>query len=61
MARDIAGGAVQAGMAQDQVTWVKDNTQAISLLRQITDENSVILVKASRGMQMEEIVREIMG
>lgn len=61
MARDIAGGAVQAGMAQDKVTWVKDNKQAISLLRQITDENSVILVKASRGMQMEEIVREIMG
>ena len=48
-------------MAQDKVTWVKDNKQAISLLRQITDEDNVKVIKASRGMQMEEIVREIRG
>lgn len=59
LARDIAHGAITAGMPPDKVQWVSDNKQAIAVLRQILDENCVVLVKGSRGMQMEEIVREV--
>ena len=59
LARDIAHGAINAGMPAEKVIWVEDNREAIEVLKKKADENSVILVKASRGMQMEEIVREI--
>lgn len=59
LAKDIAHGAIAAGMPTDRVQWVSNNEQAIDVLRQILDENCVVLVKGSRGMQMEEIVREV--
>ena len=61
LAKDIANGALAAGMAQENVFWTTTNQEATNILRQVLDEESVVLVKGSRGMKMEEIVYEIMG
>lgn len=61
LAKDIAGGAIAGGMAKEAVFWAKNNQEAIDILLKTLDSESVVLVKGSRGMKMEEIVNEIMG
>jgi len=61
LAKDIAKGAASAGMEEKNIYWCADNKEAVAVLQKILDKNCVVLVKASRGMQMEEIVYEIMG
>jgi UDP-N-acetylmuramoyl-tripeptide--D-alanyl-D-alanine ligase len=55
-ARWIAEEAVACGAAVDHVFHVKTNAEALDVLRQIVCEKCIVLVKGSRGMQMEEIV-----
>jgi UDP-N-acetylmuramoyl-tripeptide--D-alanyl-D-alanine ligase len=55
-ARWIAEEAVACGAARDHVWHVADNAAALAVLHDILKERSVILVKGSRGMNMEEIV-----
>jgi UDP-N-acetylmuramoyl-tripeptide--D-alanyl-D-alanine ligase len=57
--RVIGETALRWGMPADQVYIVEENTEAISLLRQMVTGDDVILVKGSRGMQMEEIVNAL--
>ena len=52
----ICRAAVECGAARDRVFHVMTNEEALALLKQIVRERCVILVKGSRGMQMEEIV-----
>lgn len=61
LAKDIAIGASMAGMKEEDIFWVAKNDEAAAILQQILEENSVVLIKGSRGMRMEEIVYEIMG
>ena len=61
LAKDIAKGAIDAGMAKENVFWTTSTQEATNILRQMIDSESVVLVKGSRGMRMEEIVNEIMG
>ncbi len=54
--RIIGEEALACGMAAGDVHIVDNNEQAIAHLRHIVKADDVILVKGSRGMEMEEIV-----
>jgi UDP-N-acetylmuramoyl-tripeptide--D-alanyl-D-alanine ligase len=54
--RIIGQEALACGMAEGDVFMVEDNEQAAAHLRQIVSQGDVVLVKGSRGMEMEEIV-----
>ncbi|HEY3341633.1 MAG TPA: UDP-N-acetylmuramoyl-tripeptide--D-alanyl-D-alanine ligase [Anaerolineae bacterium] len=55
-AKWIAEEAVACGAARDHVWHVTDNAAALAILRDLLHERSIVLVKGSRGMNMEEIV-----
>jgi UDP-N-acetylmuramoyl-tripeptide--D-alanyl-D-alanine ligase len=57
--RMIGETAHRWGMPAEQVYIVEDNTQVIALLEDMVTEGDVILVKGSRGMEMEEIVNAL--
>ncbi|MCX7837943.1 MAG: UDP-N-acetylmuramoyl-tripeptide--D-alanyl-D-alanine ligase [Anaerolineae bacterium] len=57
--RWIGEAARAAGLAAEQVFFVDDNARAIELLRQVSRAGDFILVKGSRGMQMEQIVNAL--
>jgi len=54
--RDIAEGAIAAGMAKQQVHCCDTHEAAVDLLHDETREGDWILVKGSRAAQMERIV-----
>jgi UDP-N-acetylmuramoyl-tripeptide--D-alanyl-D-alanine ligase len=57
--RIIGETALRWGMPADRVHIVEGNAEVIALLEQMVTEGDVILVKGSRGMQMEEIVNTL--
>ena len=54
----IAKGAHQA-LGEDQVFAFKDKSKLIEKLKTYVDETTLVLVKASRGMRLEEIVQSL--
>jgi UDP-N-acetylmuramoyl-tripeptide--D-alanyl-D-alanine ligase len=58
-ARWIAEEAVLAGMEASRVETVADAAQALDLLRSRLQAEDVVLVKASRGIQLDLIVSEL--
>jgi len=61
LGRDIAEGARQGGMAGSQIDEVVDAVAAADHLKRIVQQGDVVLVKASRGMKMEQIVQALTG
>lgn len=59
--RDIARGAKEAGMDEDNIYHFPYTKEAGIFLQERLKENDVILVKGSRGAKMEQIVYEIMA
>ncbi len=59
--RDIARGAIDAGMSKDKIFSFSDNDTAGRFLQEQLNGVDVILVKGSQGMRMEEIVKEVMA
>jgi UDP-N-acetylmuramoyl-tripeptide--D-alanyl-D-alanine ligase len=55
----MAASARAAGMAEDSVYHAQDTDAAIPLLRSILRQGDVVLIKGSRGMAMERIVRDL--
>ncbi len=55
----IADAAIQAGMPAIMVVRVNTSADAIEPLKQIIRSGDIVLVKGSRGMQMEQIVAAI--
>ncbi|NLB51684.1 MAG: UDP-N-acetylmuramoyl-tripeptide--D-alanyl-D-alanine ligase [Syntrophomonadaceae bacterium] len=55
----IAEGAESAGMPRDRIYSFADKKTAIGLIRQVLTREDTILVKASRGMELEEIIRGV--
>jgi UDP-N-acetylmuramoyl-tripeptide--D-alanyl-D-alanine ligase len=55
-ARDIASGALERGMDPTAVTTTPDRTSAIELLLATSETGDTILVKASRGASLDELV-----
>jgi UDP-N-acetylmuramoyl-tripeptide--D-alanyl-D-alanine ligase len=58
-AADVAGGALEAGMAQEKVRCCATKEEAEALLRQILQEGDLVLVKASRAMGLETLVEAL--
>lgn len=56
LAAFIAEGARAAGMREDAVTVCRSNGEAVAVLNDLLRPGDTVLVKGSRGMQMEEIV-----
>ena len=60
-ARIIAQEALACGMSPDKVHSFESREEAVNLLMEILEPGDVILVKGSRAMKMEEIVKAIMA
>lgn len=59
--KNIAGGAIASGAAEDSVFSFDNNGEVSSFLKSFVKNGDIILVKGSRGMKMEDIVEEITG
>ena len=57
--KDVAKGALDAGMPADKIFAAADKTGLVEALHNIIRDGDSILVKGSRGMKMEEVVREL--
>lgn len=60
-ARFFAEGALSAGHGEQQVKYFRNNAEAMNYLQNSSKSGDVILVKGSRGMKMEEIVKGLTG
>lgn len=58
-ARFIAEGALSAGHPQGKVKYFQENNEALTHLQKDLKPGDVVLVKGSRGMKMEEIVKAL--
>jgi UDP-N-acetylmuramoyl-tripeptide--D-alanyl-D-alanine ligase len=61
LGKEIAAGARQEGMSQTAIVEVADAASAADLLKKFVRRGDVVLVKASRGMRMEQIVQGLTG
>ncbi len=58
---DIAYGAKDAGMAGDRIHTAKDKNEIITILTDTLKEGDNVLIKGSRVMAMEEIVKGLIA
>ena len=58
---ELAQGARSAGMAAEHINEVPDALAAGSTLKGMVRQGDVILVKASRGMRMEQVIETLTG
>jgi UDP-N-acetylmuramoyl-tripeptide--D-alanyl-D-alanine ligase len=61
LGREVAEGARQAGMAPDRIAELPDAQAAAAALARMVRQGDVVLVKASRGMRMEQVVEAVTG
>jgi UDP-N-acetylmuramoyl-tripeptide--D-alanyl-D-alanine ligase len=61
LGRIIGEIAIRWGMPSERVYLLDTNAEAIDLLRRTVEEGDIVLVKGSRGQQMEEIVSALGG
>lgn len=59
LGRMIGETALEAGMSSESVFFAADNAAAIERLREILQPDDTVLIKGSRGLEMEEIVAAI--
>lgn len=60
-ARDIAMGALDNGMKDENILQFEDANKAAAEIQNMLQEGDAILVKGSQSMRMEKIVEEIMA
>ncbi len=58
LAKHIAAGAIEAGIAKTRVFETAGHTEAAQRLRDLSGPGDVVLIKGSRGMKMEKILEE---
>jgi UDP-N-acetylmuramoyl-tripeptide--D-alanyl-D-alanine ligase len=61
LGREIAEGARQGGMASTRIAETLNAAAAAELLKKVVQQGDVVLVKASRGMKMEQVVQTVTG
>jgi len=59
--RDIAKGAKEAGMNEDNVFHFEETREAGKFIQEMIKEGDLIYIKGSRGMRMENVVEELMA
>jgi UDP-N-acetylmuramoyl-tripeptide--D-alanyl-D-alanine ligase len=59
-ARDIAQGALDAGMGEEKILQFERSSQVAEELKNLLQEGDLVLVKGSQSMRMEKIVEEVM-
>lgn len=57
--RWIAEEAQRSGLASDKIVKVRDNDHAIEAAREMLRKGDTMLIKGSRGLRLEEIVKEL--
>jgi UDP-N-acetylmuramoyl-tripeptide--D-alanyl-D-alanine ligase len=61
LGREIAEGAKQGGLPKDRVSEFADSAAGGAALKTLVRQGDVVLVKASRGMRMEQVVDLLTG
>jgi len=61
LGKEIASGALKAGMDAASVTWSATTEAATDFLRPRLSTGDYVLIKGSRGMQMDRIVTALAG
>ncbi|HOD15448.1 MAG TPA: UDP-N-acetylmuramoyl-tripeptide--D-alanyl-D-alanine ligase [Spirochaetota bacterium] len=61
MSRYYAEGAAGAGLDPDRIRQFESKDELSRYLKDILDENDVVLIKGSRSMKMEEVVNAVTG
>ena len=61
LGRELAEGARQAGMPSDRIAELPDAQAAATALSRMVRQGDVVLVTASRGMRMEQVVDAVTG
>jgi UDP-N-acetylmuramoyl-tripeptide--D-alanyl-D-alanine ligase len=61
LAADIVEGAKSAGYPEEDIRWYPDSTSAAADLKSQVKDGDAVLVKGSRAMKMEEIVRTLLS
>ena len=59
LARHILEGALEAGMSSHQVFSTQDSPTAATLLRGLVQDGDLVLVKASRGVGLDRMIRRL--
>jgi len=59
LGRLISQEAVARGMPSERVMHVADNDAAITCLQDVVQEDDIVLIKGSRGIEMEQIVQAL--
>ena len=59
-ARPIASGATSAGLEVENVFWVSDPLASSELLHELLKPNDIVLVKASRPIQLEQVADQVL-
>ncbi|MDO9463350.1 MAG: cyanophycin synthetase, partial [Deltaproteobacteria bacterium] len=57
----ITEGAIEGGMDKGRILAASSHEEAVRILRQKTSDHDFVLVKGSRRMRMEEIVKGLRG
>ncbi|HEY3522192.1 MAG TPA: UDP-N-acetylmuramoyl-tripeptide--D-alanyl-D-alanine ligase [Candidatus Limnocylindrales bacterium] len=58
-ARDVVDGALDAGMPPQRLVFVPDRQTALETLRARLEPGDVVLVKASRGIELDRLVADL--
>lgn len=59
LAVNIADGAAHKGLSGNRIFRCNDNQEAIGVLSKLLQPGDVVLIKGSRGMRMEQIVKSL--
>lgn len=60
LGRSLAEGARKAGLASNHIMEAPDALAAAEILKKVVQPGDVVLVKASRGMKMEQVIEKMM-
>lgn len=61
LAKWVARGALDGGLAQERIYQCEENAGAVEVLQSLAGAGDSILIKGSRGMHMEEIVKAMLA
>jgi UDP-N-acetylmuramoyl-tripeptide--D-alanyl-D-alanine ligase len=61
LGRSLAEGAKRAGLDRKRILEVPDATAAATVMKTIVKQGDVVLVKASRGMKLEQVAHALQG